>query len=136
MEIPVTILTDHANLTHWKATRKVNRQVARWFAEIQDYNLIIKHVPGKIHTAPDMLSRPPGADQGKQDNTDIVLLPPSLFIATAAVQDDMLKAKVKEVQQQQRAEMELWCDTHEVCKLPEGYMKGWRLVVPSGLVLR
>ena len=23
-EIPVTILTDHANLTHWKATRKVN----------------------------------------------------------------------------------------------------------------
>ena len=25
MEIPVTILTDHANLTHWKATRKVNR---------------------------------------------------------------------------------------------------------------
>ena len=25
MEIPVTILMDHANLTHWKATRKVNR---------------------------------------------------------------------------------------------------------------
>ena len=25
MEIPVTILTDHANLIHWKATRKVNR---------------------------------------------------------------------------------------------------------------
>ena len=24
-EIPVTILTDHANLTNWKATRKVNR---------------------------------------------------------------------------------------------------------------
>ena len=24
-EIPVTILTNHANLTHWKATRKVNR---------------------------------------------------------------------------------------------------------------
>ena len=25
MEIPVTILTDHTNLTHQKATRKVNR---------------------------------------------------------------------------------------------------------------
>ena len=25
MEIPVTILTDHTNLTHWKAMRKVNR---------------------------------------------------------------------------------------------------------------
>ena len=136
MEIPVTILTDHANLTHWKATRKVNRQVARWFAEIQDYNLVIKHVPRKIHTAPDMLSRPPGVDQGQQDNMDIVLLPPSLFIMAAAVQDDMLKAKVKEAQQKQTAEMELWCDTHRVCKLPEGYTKEWRLAVPSGLVLR
>ena len=27
-EIPVTILTDHANLTHWKAIRKVNQCVA------------------------------------------------------------------------------------------------------------
>ena len=136
MEVPVTILTDHTNLTHWKATRKVNRRVARWFAEIQDYNLIIKHVPGKIYTAPDMLSRPPGADQGKQDNMDIVLLPPSLFIVTAKARDDMLKAKVKEAQQKQKAEMELWCDTHRVQKLPEGYTKEWRLAVPSGLVLR
>ena len=136
MEILVTILTDHANLTHWKATRKVNWQVARWFAEIQDYNLVIKHVPGKIHTVPDMLSRPPGANQGKQDNTDIILLPPSLFIVTANTQNDMLKAKVKEAQWKQKAEMELWCDTHGVCKLPEGYMREWRLAVPSSLVLR
>ena len=135
MEIPVTILTNHANLTHWKATRKVNRWVARWFAEIQDYNLIIKHVPGKIHTAPDMLSRPPGADQGKQDNHNIVLLPPSMFIATANVQDDMLKEKVKRMQQKQKAEIELWCNTQGVQKLPEGYAKEGRLAVPSGLVL-
>ena len=79
----------------------------RWFAEIQDYNLVIKHIPGKIHTAPDMLSRPPRVDQGKQDNTDIVLLPPSMFIVTANAQDDMLKEKVKETQQKQKAKMEL-----------------------------
>ena len=131
-EILVTVLTDHANLTHWKATRKVNRWVARWFAEIQDYNLVIKHVPGKIHTAPDMLSRPPRVDQGKQDN---VLLPPSMFIATANAQDDMLKEKVKEMQQKHRTKMELWCNTQGVRKLPEGYAKEGRLVVPSGLVL-
>ena len=135
-EIPVTILTNHANLTHWKATRKVNRRVARWFAKIQDYNLTIKHVPRKIHTAPDMLSRPPGTDQGKLDNTDIVLLPPLLFIATAKVQDNMLKVKVKEAQQKQKEEMELWCNTHGVHKLPKGYTKEWRLAVPSSLVLR
>ena len=135
-EIPVTILTDHANLTHWKATRKVNKQVARWFAEIQDYNLIIKHVPGKIHTAPDMLSRLPRVDQGKQDNTDIVLLPPSMFVMMANAQDDMLKEKVIEMQQKHRAEMELWCDTQGFRKLPEGYAKEGRLAVPLGLVLR
>ena len=134
-EIPVTILTDHTNLTHWKAMRKVNRRVARWFTKIQDYNLTIKHIPGKIHTAPDMLSRPPGTDQGKSDNNDIVLLPPLLFVATAKVQDDMLKTKVKEAQQKQNEEMELWCDTHRVCKLPKGYAKEGRLAVPLGLVL-
>ena len=110
--------------------------MVRWFAKIQDYNLIIKHVPGKIHTAPDMLSRPPGVDQGKQDNTDIVLLPPSMFVAMANAQDDMLKEKVKKVQQKHRAEMELWCNTQGVSKLPEGYTKEGRLAVPSGLVLR
>ena len=67
---------------------------------------------------------------------DIVLLPPSLFIATARMQDDMLKTKVKEMQQKQCEEMELWCNTQGVHKLPEGYAKEGRLVVLSGLVLR
>ena len=136
MEIPVTILTDHANLTHWKATWKVNRQVARWFTELQDYNLIIKHMLGKIHTAPDMLSRPPGADCRKDDNTNIVLLPPSMFITTTNAKDNALKQRVKEAQRKQMAKMELWCNTQGVRKLPEGYAKDWKLAVPSGLVLR
>ena len=135
-EIPVTILTDHTNLTHWKATWKVNRWVVRWFTELQDYNHIIKHVPGKIHMAPDMLSRPPGTDCGKEDNTDIVLLPPSLFITTAHAKDNVLKQRVKGVQQECKAEMESWCDSQNVWKLPEGYVQGWRLAVPSGLKLR
>ena len=59
-----------------------------------------------------------------------------MFIATTTTQDDMLKAKVKEAQQKQKGEMELWCDTQGVCKLPEGYAKEWRLAIPSGLVLR
>ena len=51
------VLTDHANLAFWKNPKKVNRRVARWFATLQDYHLRIKHVPGKQHAAPDMLSR-------------------------------------------------------------------------------
>ena len=52
-KIPVTKLTDHANLTFWKNPKKVNRRVARWFMTLQNYNLLIKHVPGKLHAAPD-----------------------------------------------------------------------------------
>ena len=96
----------------------------------------IKHVPGKIHTTPDMLLQPPGVDQGKQDNESVVLLPPLLFITVAKALDDLLKAKVKETQEKQKEEMELWCDTQGVCKLPEGYTKDGRLAMPSGLVLR
>src|SRR5580692_6579425 len=134
--LPVTILTDHANLTYWKAPHKVNRHVARWFTDLQDYNLVIKHVPGKIHTAPDMLSRPPGVDQGLEDNADIVLLPSSMFISTANSETSTLREKVLQAQNMQQSEMEYWCDTQEVRKLSEGYTKGWRLAVPAGLKLR
>ena len=64
-----------------------------------------------------------------------MLLPPSLFVATTRVQDDMLKTKVKEAQQKHSEEMELWCNTQGVRKLPEGYAREGRLAVPSGLVL-
>ena len=77
---PVTILTDHANLTYWKTPQTINRRVARWFMKLQDYHLIIKHIPGKIHAAADMLSRPPGVDKGEDDNTDVTLLPEPIFV--------------------------------------------------------
>ena len=75
MEKPVVVLMDHANLTFWKNPKSINRRVARWFAILQDYNLQIKHVPGKLHAAADMLSRPPSADKGENDNTNLTLLP-------------------------------------------------------------
>ena len=65
-EIPVTIVTDHANLTSWKNPKKVNRRIARWFATPQEYNLLIKHVPGKFHTVADMLFRPPDTNRGER----------------------------------------------------------------------
>jgi len=80
---PFTLITDHANLMFWKHPRKVNRCVARWFAELQDYWFEIKQVPGKTHTAVDFLSRPFVDDKGEQDNEDVVVLPPELFVKTA-----------------------------------------------------
>src|SRR5580692_4691952 len=59
-----------------------------------------------------------------------------MFISTTTSETSTLKEKVLQAQSTQQSEMEHWCDTQEVRKLPEGYMKGWRLAVPTGLKLR
>src|SRR6266436_4186331 len=74
------ILTDHANLLYYKTPKKLNRQTARWHADLQEYDFVIKHVPEKINTPADELSRPPNADQGQDDNEDQTLLKLELFI--------------------------------------------------------
>jgi hypothetical protein len=88
-EQPITILTDHANLLYWKNPKNVNRRVARWLTTLQDYNFVIKHVPGKIHAAADMLSRPPGVDIGTLDNQDVVVLPDKLFVRHAQLAEEV-----------------------------------------------
>src|SRR5580692_10403107 len=135
-ELPVTILTDHANLLHWKSPRKVNRRVARWFSDLQDFNLIFKHVPGKIHAAPDMLSRPPGADKGEHDNEAVTLIPEALFVKTAITTPSAIRSQVLTAQEQAHNEMEDWCDTQGARKLPEGYVKDNRWAVPTDEQLR
>ncbi len=53
---------------------------------------MIKHIPGKINTPADELSRPPNSDQGDEDNKDQTLLEPNLFINTTITQiPDALK---------------------------------------------
>src|SRR5580692_3801331 len=59
-----------------------------------------------------------------------------MFISTTTSETSTLKEKVLQAQSTQQSEMEHWCDTQEVRKLPEGYMQGWKLAVPMGLKLR
>src|SRR5580692_5741910 len=135
-ELPVTILTDHANLLHWKSPQKVNRHVARWFSDLQDFNLIFKHVPSKIHAAPDMLSRPPGVDKGEHNNEAVTLIPEALFVKTAIATPSAIRSQVLTAQEQAHNEMEDWCNMQGVRKLPEGYVKDNKWVVPSNEQLR
>jgi hypothetical protein len=79
-EEPFMICTDHANLLYWKSPWKLNRHTARWHAELQDYHFILEHVPRKTHTTANALSRPPGADKGKDDNQDMTMIPGHAFI--------------------------------------------------------
>src|SRR6266478_5945940 len=77
---PFTILTDHANLLYYKTPKKLNRRTARWHADLQEYDFIIKHIPRKINTPADKLSQPPNVNQGQDDNENQTLLKPELFI--------------------------------------------------------
>jgi hypothetical protein len=54
--------------------------MARWHADLQEYNYEIQHVPGKANIPADILSQPPGVDQGEKDNQQITILAPHCFI--------------------------------------------------------
>ena len=47
--------------------------------ELAEFDFELQHVPGKKHVPADFLSRPFGENQGKDDNEDLVLLPPARF---------------------------------------------------------
>jgi hypothetical protein len=81
---PFTILTDHANLQYWKSPRNLNWRTAHWHTDLQKYNYQIQHIPGKANMPADILSHPPNADHGKDDNQNITMLPEAKFINRAA----------------------------------------------------
>jgi len=150
---PFTLITDHANLMFWKHPRKVNRRVARWYGELQDYWFEIKHVPGKTHTAANFLSRPFVDDKGERDNEDVVVLPPELFVddnAAVRVFDinsifGELDQMVAITQDQYLPLMKAWQREHTTTTVstlrpPYDEIRGWRkegkLAVPPNLALK
>ncbi len=53
----IEILTDHQNLTYFRKPQNINRRQARWVLDLQEYNFVLKHRPGKANTKADALSR-------------------------------------------------------------------------------
>ena len=47
--------------------------------ELAEFDFELRHIPGKKHIPADFLSRPFGENQGKDDNEDLILLPPALL---------------------------------------------------------
>jgi RNase H-like domain found in reverse transcriptase len=134
---PFTILTDHANLLHWESPRKLNRHTACWHGELQDYNFKLQHVPGKLHTTADTLSRPAGADEGKDDNQQMTMIPEAAFIRLAGPDSDRsIEHTITIVQNQHRTLMEEWAGIYpiELVDNPDKSFwrdtKNWQLVIP------
>jgi len=55
---PVVVFTDHSPLQFLQRMSNCNQKLLRWNLELQEYNLIIKHRPGRENILPDLLSRP------------------------------------------------------------------------------
>jgi hypothetical protein len=55
----VIVFSDHSPLQFLRTMGKHNNKLLRWALELQDYNLEIRHIPGKLNILADFLSRPP-----------------------------------------------------------------------------
>jgi hypothetical protein len=80
---PVTVFSDHRNLTFFKSSQKLSRRQARWQEVLADFNFRIQYRPGPEMFVADALSRDPSlstshGDPEREVNV-AVLLPPNRF---------------------------------------------------------
>ena len=81
---PVTLLTDHKNLTYFRQPQKLSRCQARWMMFLQDFDLHFVHLPGSAMGPADALSHLPDPDTSS-DNVDVTVLLDNLFVCAIDV---------------------------------------------------
>lgn len=77
---PVTVLTDHHSLQFFRTAHDLSRRQTRYAVELGEFNIHLKHRPGRQSGKPDALSRRPDFGDGKDDNKNEILLPDEMFI--------------------------------------------------------
>jgi len=87
------IWTDHKNLKYFREPHKLNRRQARWYLKLQDYDFILRHIPGKTNMKADILSRKEQVN-AKEDNKDVQLLKNKIWTRKTIVKITMLGRKV------------------------------------------
>jgi RNase H-like domain found in reverse transcriptase/Integrase zinc binding domain/Reverse transcriptase (RNA-dependent DNA polymerase) len=133
---PFTILTNHANLLYWKSPRKLNRRTAQWHGELQDYNFKLQHIPGKLHTAANTLSQPPGADKGKHNNQQMTMIPEAAFIRLVGPDSDgSIEHTITIIQNHNHALMDEWTGTYPIERIDNPDKPFWRDIKDRQLVI-
>ena len=79
MDHPITVVTNHKNLSYFKQPHKLFQQQAKWMLFLQDFDLVFLTTSGSQMGPADTLSHKDEVDTSN-DNQDVVLLPPTLFI--------------------------------------------------------
>ena len=121
----VIVWSDHQNLTYWKDPQKLSRRIARQRLDLMEYDIEIRHLPGKSNGRADALSRRPDYDIGTRDNENVIVIPEHVFVRTMKVlgitppQDDAI--------------LRPWIDPHRLKKIDDKWYKDGRLVVTGEL---
>ncbi|XP_023318338.1 uncharacterized protein LOC111694426 [Trichogramma pretiosum] len=68
---PIEVRTEHQALTFLRTSRFLSQRLLRWSLMIQDYDLTIKLIPGKMNVLADVLGRPIGKADNAQDEAHI-----------------------------------------------------------------
>ena len=102
----IIVHSDHQNLLYWREPQKISRRVAREVLMLSDYDIEIRHVKGSANGRADALSRRPDYDQGTEDNTNVTVLPDSIFVRTIEV--------VPEELSQDNEVIKPWIDPHNL----------------------
>jgi hypothetical protein len=114
----VVVYTDHLNLQYWREPHKISRRVARQVLRLAEYDIELKHIPGKTNGRADALSRRPDYDQGSNDNENITVLPDKLFARATQIDEGPIN---KEAQDEE--ELRLWVDPHGLRKVEQVWWK-------------
>lgn len=138
-----TILTDHKNLKYYREPHHINHRITHYVQCLQDYNFVIKHIPGDTNKV-DTLSRRPDYDMGANDNINVTVLPPHLFIQSTTLvclfsQATTLSSIDKRVRAHQLKQLPLlhqWATTYPLKQEGELFWYGDRLVVVENALLR
>jgi ribonuclease HI len=125
----IIIFTDHANLQYWRQPQKISRRIAREVLELSEFDVELRHIPGKNNGRADALSRRPDYDQGEQDNENITVLPDGLFARAAQSQPQSLTYIADDPPQQNEDILRPWVDPHKLKKINGEWWKEKRKVV-------
>jgi hypothetical protein len=123
----VIVFTDHMNLQYWRDPHKISRRVARQVLRLAEYDIELRHIPGKTNGRADALSRLPNYNQGEDDNEDVVVLPENLFVRLSLMEDE---------EPQDEKTLRPWVNPHNLREVDGVWWKEGRRVVTGDLAYR
>jgi hypothetical protein len=100
---------------------------------VAEYNIQLHHKPGVANRA-DALSRPPGTDEGSEDNKDVIVLPNHLFCCALMLEE--LESTIHATQGEHTSKLREWEETYEITSHEGIWVMNARAVIPEDQELR